>query len=145
MCARIILISNFYCTSDLYLVLFPSPRALNKIQKSNGVERATSPTIVPFGVTYEKIGTIQRRLAWPLHKDDTLSRSGRSTDLNIYLFCPFHLSFYIPILPAKFIRIFGKKKKKLTSISNSLCAAFILLLDIYKTPRDDVDESIASG
>ncbi|PPQ96405.1 hypothetical protein CVT26_005007 [Gymnopilus dilepis] len=34
---------------------------------------------VPFGVTYEKIGTIQRRLAWPLHKDDTLSRSGRPT------------------------------------------------------------------
>ncbi|KAE9382835.1 hypothetical protein BT96DRAFT_845004, partial [Gymnopus androsaceus JB14] len=32
------------------------------------------------GVTYEKIGTIQRRLAWPLHKDDTLFRSGRSTD-----------------------------------------------------------------
>ncbi|EIW58387.1 uncharacterized protein TRAVEDRAFT_123363, partial [Trametes versicolor FP-101664 SS1] len=43
---------------------------------------------VTFGVTYEKIGTIQRRLAWPLHKDDTLSRSGRSTDLNIYApFC----------------------------------------------------------
>ena len=38
---------------------------------------------VPFGVTYEKIGTIQRRLAWPLHKDDTLSRSGRPTGLNI--------------------------------------------------------------
>ncbi|KZP23628.1 hypothetical protein FIBSPDRAFT_737215, partial [Athelia psychrophila] len=44
------------------------------------------PSNVPFGVTYEKIGTIQRRLAWPLHKDDTLSRSGRSTDLNIYCF-----------------------------------------------------------
>ncbi|KZP23615.1 hypothetical protein FIBSPDRAFT_785731, partial [Athelia psychrophila] len=44
------------------------------------------PSYVPFGVTYEKIGTIQRRLAWPLHKDDTLSRSGRSTDLNIYCF-----------------------------------------------------------
>ncbi|KAI0332744.1 hypothetical protein GY45DRAFT_1246166 [Cubamyces sp. BRFM 1775] len=41
-------------------------------------------TDVPFGVTYEKIGTIQRRLAWPLHKDDTLSRSGRPTGLNIY-------------------------------------------------------------
>ncbi|KAF9012586.1 hypothetical protein BDQ17DRAFT_1232083, partial [Cyathus striatus] len=41
-------------------------------------------TYVPFGVTYEKIGTIQRRLAWPLHKDDTLSRSGRPTGLNIY-------------------------------------------------------------
>ncbi|KAF9499047.1 hypothetical protein BDN71DRAFT_1384486, partial [Pleurotus eryngii] len=40
---------------------------------------------VPFGVTYEKIGTIQRRLAWPLHKDDTLSRSGRPKGLNIYL------------------------------------------------------------
>ncbi|KAI8996506.1 hypothetical protein BD414DRAFT_408423 [Trametes punicea] len=40
---------------------------------------------VPFGVTYEKIGTIQRRLAWPLHKDDTLSRSGRPTGLKIYL------------------------------------------------------------
>ena len=39
---------------------------------------------VPLGVTYEKIGTIQRRLAWPLHKDDTLSRSGRPTGLNIY-------------------------------------------------------------
>ncbi|KZT69282.1 hypothetical protein DAEQUDRAFT_638704, partial [Daedalea quercina L-15889] len=39
---------------------------------------------IPFGVTYEKIGTIQRRLAWPLHKDDTLSRSGRPTGLNIY-------------------------------------------------------------
>ncbi|KAI0342805.1 hypothetical protein BDW22DRAFT_1330026 [Trametopsis cervina] len=44
---------------------------------------------VPFGVTYEKIGTIQRRLAWPLHKDDTLSRSGRPTGLNIYA----HLNF----------------------------------------------------
>ncbi|KZT22598.1 hypothetical protein NEOLEDRAFT_1071242, partial [Neolentinus lepideus HHB14362 ss-1] len=41
-------------------------------------------TVVPFGVTYEKIGTIQRRLAWPLHKDDTLTQSGSSTELNIY-------------------------------------------------------------
>ena len=31
-------------------------------------------TYVLFGVTYDKIGTIQRRLAWPLHKDDTLFR-----------------------------------------------------------------------
>jgi hypothetical protein len=30
----------------------------------------------PFGVAYDKIGTIQRRLAWPLHKDDTLVQSG---------------------------------------------------------------------
>ncbi|KAH7340156.1 hypothetical protein B0J17DRAFT_650139 [Rhizoctonia solani] len=39
---------------------------------------------VLFGVTYTKIGTIQRRLAWPLHKDDTLVQSGRSKDRNIY-------------------------------------------------------------
>ncbi|KAI5835796.1 hypothetical protein K523DRAFT_227401 [Schizophyllum commune Tattone D] len=44
----------------------------------------TCTNVVPFGVTYEKFGTIQRRLAWPLHKDDTLFRSGRPTGLNIY-------------------------------------------------------------
>ncbi|KIY68597.1 hypothetical protein CYLTODRAFT_351106, partial [Cylindrobasidium torrendii FP15055 ss-10] len=41
---------------------------------------------VPFGVTYVKLGTIQRRLAWPLHKDDTLLQSGSTTVLNIYAF-----------------------------------------------------------
>ncbi|KAJ7683717.1 hypothetical protein B0H17DRAFT_941529, partial [Mycena rosella] len=38
-----------------------------------------------------KIGTIQRRLAWPLHKDDTLFRSGRPTGLNIYALFSNHL------------------------------------------------------
>ncbi|KIJ05031.1 hypothetical protein PAXINDRAFT_93977, partial [Paxillus involutus ATCC 200175] len=41
----------------------------------------------PFGVAHDKIGTIQRIL-WPLHKDDTLFRSGRPTGLNIYFACP---------------------------------------------------------
>ncbi|KAF9047844.1 hypothetical protein BJ165DRAFT_1344547, partial [Panaeolus papilionaceus] len=50
---------------------------------------------VPFGVTYEKIGTIQRRLAWPLHKDDTLSRSGSSTELNIYFLLSFSLVLFL--------------------------------------------------
>ncbi|KAF8886259.1 hypothetical protein CPB84DRAFT_1685147 [Gymnopilus junonius] len=54
------------------------------MQKSFLGNSTPTTTNVPFGVTYEKIGTIQRRLAWPLHKDDTLSRSGRSTDLHIY-------------------------------------------------------------
>ena len=54
------------------------------MQHSIHMDANATLTFVPFGVTYEKIGTIQRRLAWPLHKDDTLSRSGRSTDLNIY-------------------------------------------------------------
>ncbi|KAG2749818.1 hypothetical protein P692DRAFT_20924255, partial [Suillus brevipes Sb2] len=43
----------------------------------------------PLRGDIRKIGTIQRRLAWPLHKDDTLSRSGRPTGLNIY--CSFFL------------------------------------------------------
>ncbi|KAJ7652261.1 hypothetical protein B0H17DRAFT_958027, partial [Mycena rosella] len=42
----------------------------------------------PLRGVIRKIGTIQRRLAWPLHKDDTLFRSGRPTGLNIYAtFC----------------------------------------------------------
>ena len=54
------------------------------MQKYVDADQERARLIVPFGVTYEKIGTIQRRLAWPLHKDDTLSRSGRPTGLNIY-------------------------------------------------------------
>ena len=61
-----------------------TPRDSNKKQNSICGSSPLISISVPFGVTYEKIGTIQRRLAWPLHKDDTLSRSGRSTDLNIY-------------------------------------------------------------
>ena len=68
------------------LVEARDPRDLNKMRKRVCVPRGPPQFIVPFGVTYEKIGTIQRRLAWPLHKDDTLSRSGRPTGLNIYSF-----------------------------------------------------------
>lgn len=60
------------------------PSRLDKIQDFNEDPVLTTKIFVPYGVTYEKIGTIQRRLAWPLHKDDTLSRSGRPTGLNIY-------------------------------------------------------------
>ncbi|KAI0295588.1 hypothetical protein B0F90DRAFT_1143968, partial [Multifurca ochricompacta] len=51
---------------------------------SNRVCELSTLIIAPFGDAYEKIGTIQRRLAWPLHKDDTLFQSGRPTGLNIY-------------------------------------------------------------
>ena len=78
------------------LVVLGLPRGLNKMQYPFRRAAIIRTTIVPFGVTYEKIGTIQRRLAWPLHKDDTLSRSGRSTDLNIY-FC-FALFKLVPLL-----------------------------------------------
>ncbi|TFK80280.1 hypothetical protein K466DRAFT_465296, partial [Polyporus arcularius HHB13444] len=59
-------------------------RTMNEMRKCTYASLTHTSFIVPFGVTYEKIGTIQRRLAWPLHKDDTLSRSGRPTGLNIY-------------------------------------------------------------
>ena len=59
-------------------------REVSKEQKSGFNSECSTAFVVPFGVTYEKIGMIQRRLAWPLHKDDTLSRSGRPTGLNIY-------------------------------------------------------------
>ncbi|KAI9058834.1 hypothetical protein FKP32DRAFT_1549849, partial [Trametes sanguinea] len=59
-------------------------REFSKTLEQYVTDRMQQHTDVPFGVTYEKIGTIQRRLAWPLHKDDTLSRSGRPKGLNIY-------------------------------------------------------------
>ena len=40
-----------------------------------------------FGGTYNKIGTIQRRLAWPLRKDDTQNREA----FHIYSFRPLSL------------------------------------------------------
>ncbi len=38
-----------------------------------------------FGTTYTKIGTIQRRLAWPLRKDDTQIREA------FHIFVFFHI------------------------------------------------------
>ncbi|KAJ8590103.1 hypothetical protein M405DRAFT_180774, partial [Rhizopogon salebrosus TDB-379] len=61
-----------------------------------------SNNICPLRGDIRKIGTIQRRLAWPLHKDDTLSRSGRPTGLNIYF------AFYPEELTSSFHRISEK-------------------------------------
>ena len=36
--------------------------------------KRTTYVCTRFGGTYTKIGTIQRRLAWPLRKDDTQIR-----------------------------------------------------------------------
>ena len=51
------------------------PRRANTISKKNKVFGLTVPDnktyySARFGSTYTKIGTIQRRLAWPLRKDD---------------------------------------------------------------------------
>ncbi|EJD02467.1 uncharacterized protein FOMMEDRAFT_86808, partial [Fomitiporia mediterranea MF3/22] len=49
---------------------------------------------------HEKIGTIQRRLAWPLHKDDMLFRVECTLVHNIYCFpcesesCLLYFGFY---------------------------------------------------
>src|SRR5882757_3834777 len=73
-------------------------RDSNKMQNPAHDPSCLPHNSVPFGVTYEKIGTIQRRLAWPLHKDDTLSRSGRSTDLNIYFVNCVIFQNFLPML-----------------------------------------------
>ena len=63
-------------------------RGPGKISNCSCQEGIRPILIAPFGDAYEKIGMIQRRLAWPLHKDDTLFQSGRPTGLNIYFSPP---------------------------------------------------------
>jgi hypothetical protein len=67
-----------------------------------GCPTLTSITYVPFGETYDKIGTIQRRLAWPLHKDDTLVQSGSATADNIFWALTFsHIARRVIYLPER--------------------------------------------
>ena len=68
------------------IVRYLHTRGPYKISISSCQDQFCLRTIAPFGDAYEKIGTIQRRLAWPLHKDDTLFQSGRPTGLNIYFY-----------------------------------------------------------
>ena len=78
-------------------------RRLAKFENTSRGTAFSSMLIVPFGVTYEKIGTIQRRLAWPLHKDDTLFRVECTSVHNIYCsnFERFKIFLIPSILPAK--------------------------------------------
>ena len=64
----------FRDNGKIYLNSITTPRrkvlALgNYIRDRGGTNSRTR-----FGGTYTKIGTIQRRLAWPLRKDDTQNR-----------------------------------------------------------------------
>ncbi|CAI0627278.1 unnamed protein product, partial [Linum tenue] len=55
------------------------------------INRSRDQSIVPSG-TSDKIGTIQRRLAWPLRKDDThKSRNGPIFFL-VKLTCRIHIT-----------------------------------------------------
>ena len=51
-----------------------------------------------FGGTYTKIGTIQRRLAWPLRKDDTQNREA------FHIFVLFE-NLLIKLIWFKFLRV----------------------------------------
>ena len=55
-----------------------------------------------FGATYTKIGTIQRRLAWPLRKDDTQNREAfhifLQPDNRIIRICELPLSIILDLL-----------------------------------------------
>ena len=57
----------------MYILLYPTDgkflQSGNYIRGIGGCYYRTR-----FGGTYTKIGTIQRRLAWPLRKDDTQNR-----------------------------------------------------------------------
>ncbi|KAF9265199.1 hypothetical protein L218DRAFT_860887 [Marasmius fiardii PR-910] len=49
------------------------------------LQHVLNPPTPHWGII-RKVGTIQRRLAWPLHKDDMLFRSGGPQGSQ-YLFC----------------------------------------------------------
>ena len=58
---------------------FPKPAVKEHVQLSGlnvwiNTSLRTLERSAHFGSTYPKIGTIQRRLAWPLRKDDTQTR-----------------------------------------------------------------------
>ena len=78
--------SEVYRAQALIIAHGDRTRGPDKMSISTRQQGIYIMIIAPFGDAYEKIGTIQRRLAWPLHKDDTLFQSGRPTGLNIYFF-----------------------------------------------------------
>ena len=70
-----------------------------------------------FGSTYTKIGTIQRRLAWPLRKDDTQNREAFHIFTKYFQHSLFLLNFHFkPIFEN---RIFSDVKNSLFPINNS--------------------------
>ena len=69
-----------------------------------------------FGGTYTKIGTIQRRLAWPLRKDDTQNREA------FHILCPH---------PRDAVNDQGKQPEQL-----SLHVFFLGLLSIRRADRN---------
>ena len=55
--------------------MFDTPQGLNRNEMTRTYTRVKRElNRACFGSTYIKIGTIQRRLAWPLRKDDTQIR-----------------------------------------------------------------------
>ena len=72
--------------SDILSVL-SQVKVINKIGTLSYFLLTYSGYCTCFGRTYTKIGTIQRRLAWPLRKDDTQIREA----FHIFTFFPLSL------------------------------------------------------
>ena len=67
--------------------MFDTPQGLKRNEMTRTYTRAKRElNRACFGSTYIKIGTIQRRLAWPLRKDDTQIREA----FQIFRPCPKH-------------------------------------------------------
>ena len=62
-----------YCYANIVGTLKPQVKDNRKTTQTY-INKLELRKCVHFGDTYIKIGTIQRRLAWPLRKDDTQIR-----------------------------------------------------------------------
>ena len=91
------LILNTYCRGKSHITIRKSHLAFICLQKR---------LLVVSLETSDKIGTIQRRLAWPLRKDDThKSRNGPnfSGTLTIKLFLYFHDKTFLKNCNTRFV------------------------------------------
>ena len=78
------------CMCTQAVIYCRKPQLLAAIISTPQIAGSSSAGCSGFGPTYTKIGTIQRRLAWPLRKDDTQIREA----FQIF-FGPLHTMFVI--------------------------------------------------
>ncbi|KAK1441127.1 hypothetical protein QVD17_06965 [Tagetes erecta] len=87
----------------------------------------------PLRGTSDKIGTIQRRLAWPLRKDDThKSRNGGCTisvDINYYRLDLYDLPYLLKFLPYLQVFVF----EYFAEFKRGVFSTFIYNTLIHKT------------
>ena len=74
-----------------------------------------------FGTTYSKIGTIQRRLAWPLRKDDTQIREA--------------FLIFLPLIRSILYRSNYRISSALTPKSTKYNKYFLFIITLHYTNR----------